>query len=139
MCAVAPSASAASRDQPLTHTHVGPDRTRSTYLDMLLPFAGDLHRHGYAWNAEPGRVRAWVRAFLLESGCVVRSDSYQVETSAAAPFAPGTLRVFLAALRDLFAMLGEAGLYPFENPMVSALLARWKREHLRAALRVYHR
>jgi hypothetical protein len=74
----------------------------------------------------------------VESGCVVRPDTawdgYQVETSATAPFAPGTLRVFLAALRDLFAILGEAGLYAFENPMVSPLLARWKHEHLRAVM-----
>jgi hypothetical protein len=105
---------------------------------MLLPFAGYLHRHGYAWNAKPARIRAWVRAFLVEASCVLRSDTawdgYQVETSATAPFAPGTLRVFLAALRDLFANLGEAGLYPFENPMISALLAHWKREHLRAVI-----
>jgi hypothetical protein len=114
----------------------GPDRTRSTYLDLLLPFAGYLRRHGYAWNADPTRIRARVRAFLLEAGCVVRPDDawdgYQVESSATSPFAPSTLRVFLAALRDLYVILGEAGYYPFANPMVSAVLVRWKRERVRA-------
>jgi hypothetical protein len=114
----------------------GPDRTRSTYLDLLLPFAGYLHRHGHPWNAEPRCIRAWVRTFLLEAGCLVRPDDawdgYQVEASAAAPFAPSTLRVFLAALRDLYAVLAEAGFYPFSNPMISAILVGWKREHLRA-------
>jgi hypothetical protein len=31
---------------------LGKGRTRATYLDMLLPFMGFLHKKGYGWDAE---------------------------------------------------------------------------------------
>src|SRR5438067_932083 len=53
----------------------GPDRTRNTYLDLLLPFAGFQIRQGYVWNAEPKQVRIQITEFLREGiACRVSPD-----------------------------------------------------------------
>src|SRR6266436_9433666 len=51
---------------------VDPGRTPDTYLDMLLPWAGFLVRHSYAWNDPPDRVLAYLIEFLRDDvACVV--------------------------------------------------------------------
>src|SRR6266487_6181994 len=38
----------------------------------------------------------------------------------------------IAAIRDFYAVMIEAGLYAYANPMCSELLQRWKREHIKS-------
>src|SRR5437764_14230997 len=47
-------------------TTPGPDGTRHTYLAFLQPFFAYLLTHDYAWNAEPERIRSYVKAFLRD-------------------------------------------------------------------------
>jgi hypothetical protein len=77
-----------------------------------------------------------VKAFLLEdAGCQVRRDTtldgYHVTLTGESPLSQSSLRVLLAAIRDFYAVMAEAGLYAYANPMCSELLRRWKREHLK--------
>jgi site-specific recombinase XerD len=110
-------------------------RTSDTYLDLLLPWAGYLFQKGYAWNAPPERVRAYLVEFLRHDvGCQVGpapEDGYLVETTGASPLAKSSLGVLLAALTSLYDVLIEAGYYSYQNPMRSERLTKLKREHLR--------
>src|SRR5712692_4147519 len=113
----------------------GCDGTRRTYLNFLLPFFGYLIRKGAAWNGEPKRIRSLVREFLRdEVACKVAPDGdaegYHMQLSGASPLAESSLRVLCAALRDFYAVMADAGLYAYSNPMRSELLSSWKREHL---------
>lgn len=121
------------------------DRTRETYLAMLLPFFGFLLQNGYAWDAKPDAIREFTRRFLIASGCTVaraRNDGYMVRLRNGTPFSPSGLAVFLSATRDLYSTLGEGqwnarakrfeSFYSHDNPMYSQMLLRWRREHLRA-------
>jgi site-specific recombinase XerD len=92
--------------------------------------------HGYSWNAVPEQIRSHVKAFLLEDlSCEVSPDTtldgYRLTLTGSSPLSASSLRVLLAALRDFYAVMAEAGLYAYENPMRSALLGRWKREHMK--------
>jgi integrase len=103
---------------------------------MLQPFLGYLLVHHYAWNSEPERIRSYVKAFLCdEVSCLVSRDAtldgYRVGLTGNSPLAHSSLRVFLAALRDFYAVMQEAGLYAFANPLCSEMLLRWKRERIR--------
>ncbi len=115
----------------------GPNGTRRTYLHFLQPFFAYLLAHGYAWNAAPEHVRSYVKAFLLEDvSCQVGRDTaldgYRVELTRESPLSQSSLRVLLAALRDFYAVMAEAGLYAHANPMCSELLHRWKRERVKS-------
>jgi hypothetical protein len=114
----------------------GPNGTRRTYLNFLLPFFAYLLQQEIAWNDEPARLRHAVKDFLLHDvSCHVGRDpaldGYRIDLTGASPLAPSSLRVLLAAIRDFYAMMIEAGLYAHPNPMCSALLQRWKREQVK--------
>lgn len=111
-------------------------RTPETYLEMLLPFAGFLLRHGYAWDAKPEVVRGYLVEFLREDvGCQVRpdresGDGYLAETTGSSPLSKSSLGVLLAALFSLYETLSAAGYYRYPNPLRSEKLYALKREHL---------
>ena len=114
----------------------GSPGTRRTYLGFLLPFFGYLLAHGLAWNSDPEQMHRHIRAFLRdEVVCQVSRDTtldgYMVELTGNSPVSQSSLRVLLAAIRDFYAVMAEAGLYPFPNPMCSPLLQRWKRERIK--------
>ncbi len=112
-------------------------RTPDTYLDMVLPWAGFLLRRGYAWNAEPDRLLAFLVEFLRDDvGCQVvpdgqREDGWCVQTTGASPLSKSSLRVLLAALTSVYDTLISAGYYAYRNPMRSERLSQLKQEHLR--------
>lgn len=115
----------------------GPDGTRRTYLAFLQPFFAHLLAHNHAWNASPEQIRRAVKDFLSEDvDCQVRRDTeldgYHVVLTGKSSLSPSSLRVLLAALRDFYAVMAEAGLYAYANPMCSEMLLRWKREHTKA-------
>ena len=114
-----------------------PGRTPDTYLDMLLPWAGFLLRHAYAWNGPPERVRLYLAEFLREDvACFVTpdgrdEDAWFVETTGNSPLAKSSLGVLLAALTSLYDTLFAAGYYAYPNPLRSERMSDLKREHLR--------
>jgi site-specific recombinase XerD len=115
----------------------GPNGTGRTYLASLQPFFAYLLAHDSAWNAPPEEVRHCVKAFLLDDvGCRVSRDTtldgYQISLTSASPLSQSSMNVLLAAIRDFYAVMAEAGLYAYPNPMCSQLLQRWKREHLKS-------
>jgi len=116
---------------------IDPGRTPDTYLDMVLPWAGFLLRHGYAWNAEPDRLLAFLVEFLREDvGCQVgsdglREDRWCVQTTGASPLSKSSLGVLLAALTSVYDTLIAAGYYAYRNPLRSERLTQLKQEHLR--------
>ncbi|HLG78384.1 MAG TPA: hypothetical protein VKX46_18360, partial [Ktedonobacteraceae bacterium] len=116
---------------------VDPGRTPDTYLDMVLPWAGFLLRRGYAWNAEPDRLLAFLVEFLRDDvGCQVGSDNQReggwcVQTTGASPLAKSSLGVLLAALTSVYDTLIDAGYYAYHNPMRSERLLQLRQEHLR--------
>ena len=114
----------------------GPNGTRRTYLGYLLPFFGYLLKKELTWNHEPGRIRTYIKAFLQdEVACKVSPDStydgYQLNLTGASPLSQSSMIVLLAAIRDFYAVMAEAGLYAFANPMCSTVLQQWKREHIK--------
>jgi integrase len=116
----------------------GGDGTRRTYLNFLLPFFGYLLKKGTTWNREPEHIQSLVRVFLRdEVACQVAPDEdvdgYRMQLSGSSPLTASSLRVLCAALRDFYAVMADAGLYAYSNPMRSELLSAWKREHLRRA------
>lgn len=114
-----------------------PGRTPDTYLDMVLPWASFLLRRGYAWNAEPDRLLAFLVEFLRDDvGCQVgsdgqREDGWCVQTTGASPLSKSSLGVLLAALTSVYDTLISAGYYAYANPMRSERLVQLKQEHLR--------
>lgn len=116
---------------------VDPGRTPDTYLDMALPWAGFLLRRGYAWNAEPDRLLAYLVEFLRDDvGCQVgpdgqREDGWCVQTTGASPLSKSSLGVLLAALTSIYETLIGAGYYVYRNPMHSEQLLQLRQEHLR--------
>src|SRR6266849_2480540 len=114
----------------------GPNGTRRTYLGFLLPFFGYLLKKGHAWNHEPERIRTYIKAFFQEEvACKVSPDSthdgYHLDLTGASPLSQASTVVLLAAIRDFYAVMAEAGLYAFANPMCSTVLQQWKREHIK--------
>lgn len=116
---------------------VDPGRTPDTYLDMALPWASFLLRRGYAWNAEPDRLLAFLVEFFRDDvGCQVgsdgqREDGWCVQTTGASPLSKSSLGVLLAALTSVYDTLISAGYYAYRNPMRSERLIQLKQEHLR--------
>lgn len=80
-------------------------------------------------------MRAYLVEFLRDAvGCQVgpaQEDGDVVETTGASPLSKSSLGVLLAALTSLYALLIDAGCYPYQNPMRSEWLTALKREHLR--------
>ena len=117
--------------------HPGSNGTRRTYLNFLQPFFAHLLSHGYDWNAAPEEIRSYVKAFLLEDiSCEVSRDAaldgYRLTLTGSSPLSASSLRVLLAAIRDFYAVMAEAGLYAYANPMCSQMLQRWKRERMKS-------
>jgi hypothetical protein len=115
----------------------GPNGTRRTYLNFLQPFFAYLNAHGYAWNASPEQIRSYVRAFLLEDlSCEVSRDTaldgYHLTLTGSSPLSTSSLRVLLVAIRNFYAVMAEARLYAYANPMCSQMLQRWKHEQMKA-------
>lgn len=115
----------------------GQSGTRRTYLNFLLPFFAYILAHGYAWNASPEHIRNYVKAFLLEDvSCQMSHDTtldgYHVMLTGDSPLSQSSLRVLLASIRDFYAVMAEAGLYAYANPMCSQLLQRWKHERMKS-------
>lgn len=115
----------------------GPGGTRRTYLAFLQPFFAYLLANDAVWNAPPEQVRRSVKAFLLDDvGCRVSRDAaldgYHVVLTGDSPLCPSSMNVLLAAIRDFYSVMAEAGLYVYPNPMCSQMLQRWKREHLKS-------
>jgi len=114
-----------------------PGRTPDTYLDMLLPWAGFLLRHGYAWNDPPDRVQCYLAEFLRKDvACIVApggkgEDAWFVETTGDSPLAKSSLGVLLAALTNVYDTLISAGYYAYPNPLRSQRMVALKREHIR--------
>ena len=124
---------------------LGSPRTRDTYLAMLLPFLGYLRERSWCWDAEPQLIREYTRRFLVDSGCAIQRsslDGWLVKVGSRSAYSPNALALFIAAVRDFYTVLidGEVDpatgkarrYYPYDNPMYSEQLLRWKREHLRA-------
>ncbi len=113
---------------------IDPGRTPDTYLDMALPWAGFLLRRGYAWNAEPDRLLAFLVEFLRDDlGCQVgsdgpREDGWCIQTTGASPLSKSSLGVLLAALTSVYDTLISAGYYAYHNPMRSGRLVQLKQE-----------
>jgi hypothetical protein len=115
----------------------GQSGTRRTYLNFLQPFFAYLTAHDYAWNDDSDRIRSYVKAFLLEdvSASVSRDttlDGYRIELTGGSPLSQSSLRVLLAAIRDFYAVMRDANLYPYANPMCSELLIRRIRERVKS-------
>ncbi len=114
----------------------GPDRTRQTYLGMLFPVMGFFLARGYAWNDAPSQVRTYLVEFLRERlVCRMQPDQdregYWIETSRTSPLSKSGLGVLLAAMKDFYRVMSEAGYYLYPSPMTSQLLERWQRERTR--------
>ena len=114
-----------------------PGRTPDTYLDMVLPWAGFLLRHGYAWNDPPERVQFFLAEFLREDlACFVTpggrgEETWFVETTGNSPLSKSSLGVLLAALTSVYDTLIAAGYYAYPNPLRSQRMVDLKREHIR--------
>src|ERR1700730_2389119 len=111
----------------------GPNRTRQTYLGMLFPLMSFYLEKRYAWNDPPERVRAYLVEFLRERlSCRIQPDQeregYWVETSGTSPLSKSGLGVLLAAVKDFYGLMRDAGYYVYPNPMTSQLLEQWRRE-----------
>ncbi len=117
----------------------GTNGTRRTYLNFLQPFFAYLLSHGYGWNTGPEQIRSYVKAFLLDDlSCEVSPDTtlagYRLTLTRNSPPPASSLRALLAAIRDFYAVMAEAGLYAYANPMCSQLLQRWKHERMTSRL-----
>lgn len=114
----------------------GPNRTRQTYLGMLFPVMGFFLEKGYAWNDPPERVRTYLVEFLRDQlTCRMQPDQdregYWIETSRTSPLSKSGLGVLLAALKDFYRLMRDAGYYAYPSPMASQLLEQWRRERAR--------
>ena len=114
----------------------GADRTRQTYLGMLFPVIGFFLAKGYAWNDPPERIRTYLVEFFRERlACRMHPDQeregYWVETSRTSPLSKSGLGVLLAAIKDFYRVMQDAGYYVYPSPMTSHLLEQWRRERAR--------
>jgi integrase len=111
--------------------------TRNTYLTHLFPYFSFLEEQKCPWNASPERLRSVFIAFHRDKlGCLIRSgkdrDHVEVVPTRGTPVRDSTLGVLRAALRDLYGVLRDAGLYAFPNPLTSDVLVALKRELVHA-------
>ena len=108
--------------------------TIETYFGFLLPFAGYLHARDIPWNSPPSVVRKQLQAFCQnELHLNQRKDSklegVLLRKSKTTPLKASSLRVMLAAWKDFYHTMRDAGLYVYPNPMASELLERLNKEH----------
>ena len=121
---------------------IGAARTRDTYLAVLRPWFGFLANHCYPWNARPEAVREYIRLFLLEAGCGLRTgrvEGWFVQATNRSPISANGLHLFIAALRSFYTVMRRGvfdsnehryhPLYAFEHPMYSKILVTWRSEH----------
>jgi hypothetical protein len=106
---------------------LGPMSTRDTYLSCLLPFFSFLSEKGYAWNAEPSRLRPVLIDFYRERFCCLVRPEHSQERVAIlptrdTPVQESTLQVFRSALRDFYFIMKDERLYAFSNPLTSGTL-----------------
>ncbi len=114
----------------------GPNRTRDTYLGMLMPVMGHLQKNNLAWNSEPGAVRQYLKDFLIDRvGCQVEPgeelEGYRVAVTEVSPLSQSGLGVLLAALGSFYRIMRANKYYAYHNPMTSELLESLRREHLK--------
>ena len=114
----------------------GPANTRNTYLSCLFPWFTFLATIECSWNAPPEQLRKALLAFHRDwLGCKIHpyrdTETIAIDLTRETPLQESTLRVMRAALRDLYLVLKEAGLYAFANPLSSEVLVALKREQER--------
>jgi len=100
---------------------------------MLFPVMGFFLEKSYAWNDSPEQVRGYLVEFLRERlACRMQPDhdreGYWIETSRTSPLSKSGLGVLLAAIKDFYRVMRDAGYYPYPSPMTSQLLEQWRRE-----------
>ncbi len=115
----------------------GPLSTCHTYLSCLLPFFTFLCEKGYAWNASPEQLRPALIEFHRDRlGCLIQpgddGEGVEIVPTRETPFCDSTLRVLRAALRDMYLVMRDEGLYAFSNPLSSEVLMALKRDQLRS-------
>jgi integrase len=95
-----------------------------TYLNALLPYFGYLfadkwRRHrGDRWDGPPEAVQQSVRDYLVyQLACKVRwRDTYELVSLTAR--SPGTVRVFLAALKLFYLLMRRIKCYAYSHPLI---------------------
>jgi integrase len=100
------------------------DGTARTYLNSILAFFQYLTTDawrvscGDQWTASPGTVQQAVRDYLLEwLHCKVQpKKTYAFVTLTAQ--SPSTVRLFLASLKQFYAIMIWEGYYSFTNPLL---------------------
>jgi integrase len=100
------------------------DGAARTYLNALLPYFGYLYadewrRHrGDCWDSPPEAVQQSVRDYLVyQLACKVRwRDTYELVSLTAR--SPGTVRVFLAALKLFYQIMRRMKYYPHPHPLI---------------------
>ena len=111
----------------------GPESTRRTYLACLQSYFAFLAERGCPWNAPPERLRQTVLAFHRDRlKCHVRpqreTESVEIVMTRETPLRESTLKVMRAAVRDVYLVMREAGLYACATPLSSEVLVALKRE-----------
>jgi site-specific recombinase XerD len=99
---------------------------------MLFPVMGFFLEKTYAWNDPPEQVRGYLAEFLREGlACRMQPDQdregYWIETSKTSPLSKSGLGVLLAAVKDFYRVMHDAGYYIYPSPMTSQLLQQWRR------------
>ena len=113
------------------------DGTARTYLMCLLPYFTYLTTDEWRkqredqWNSRPDAVQESVRDYLVyRLGCKVQPKSTYAYVKLTAQ-SPSTVRLFLAALKQFYAVMIREGYYSHSNPLLdvtSRLLREIERE-----------
>lgn len=100
------------------------DGTARTYLNNLLPFFSFLttdewrQQRADQWNSPPDAIQEAVRdylIYLLKCKVQPRSTYAYVKLTA---HSPSTVRLFLAALKQFYAVASREGYYEYNNPLL---------------------
>jgi hypothetical protein len=102
-----------------------------------MPYFTFLVEKECPWNAPAERLRQVLIEFHRDRlGCQIHPgkerDSIEIVLTRDTPVRESTLGVMRAALRDLYLVMKDQGLYPFPNPLSSETLLALKRERTRA-------
>jgi integrase len=93
-----------------------------TLFNLELYLAADEWRklRGDEWNSPPDAVQESIRDYLVHRlGCKVQPRSTYAYVKLTAQ-SPSTVRLFLAALKQFYAMMCREGYYEHSNPLVDA-------------------